>query len=154
VLYAALIAEIVGMGIYATLDQNSGYLTGVLPGSIVASSSFLIIWMAVRLVATTDIPNEDHGVASGAIFAMQQLGNSFGIPTLAAVRNAATLSQGAKTLTTLVYGFHWIFGTSIALVFIALIGGVAVIRSGATARKPVATKPEELPVGVSPEAAG
>ncbi len=154
VLYAALVAEIVGIGIYATLDQNSGYLTGVLPGSIVASSSFLIIWMAVRLVATTGIPNEDHGVASGAIFAMQQLGNSFGIPTLAAVRNAATLSLGAKTLTTLVYGFHWIFGTSIALVFIALIGGVAVIRSGSSARRPVASKPEELPVGVSPEPAG
>lgn len=154
VLYVALVTEILGIGIYATLDQNSGYFTHVLPGAIVASSSFLIIWMAVRLVATAGIPNEDHGVASGAIFAMQQLGNSFGIPTLAAVLNAATLSQGAKTLNTSVYGFHWMFGTSIILVFIALAGGLAVIRSGATTRKQVVTKPVALPVGVSPEPAG
>jgi MFS family permease len=154
VLYAALVTEILGIGIYATLDQYSGYFTHVLPGAIVASASFLTIWMAVRLVATTGVPNEDHGVASGAIFAMQQLGNSFGIPTLAAVLNAATLSQGAKTLTTSVYGFHWMFGTSIILVFIALVGGVAVIRSGAGSRRQVVSRPEKIPVGASPEPAG
>jgi MFS family permease len=144
VLYAALVTEIVGIGIYATLDQGSGYLTSVLPGAIVASSSFLIIWMAVRLVATSGVPNEDHGVASGAIFAMQQLGNSFGIPTLSAVLNAATVSQGPKTLATSVYGFHWMFGASIILVSIALISGLVVIRSGAPARKPAPSPPADF----------
>jgi MFS family permease len=153
VLYAALITEILGIGIYATLDQNSGYFTHVLPGAIVASSSFLIIWMAVRLVATTGVPNEDHGVASGAIFAMQQLGNSFGIPTLAAVLNAAALSQGPKTLATSVYGFHWMFGTSIILVLIAFLGGLIVIRTNPFARKNT-IRPREVPVGISPEPAG
>jgi MFS family permease len=154
VLYGALVTEILGIGIYATLDQSSGYFSHVLPGAIVAQASFLIIWMAVRLVATSGVPNEDHGVASGAIFAMQQLGNSFGIPTLAAVLNAATLSQGAKTLATAAYGFHWMFSTSIILVFIALVSGLAVIRSGARSRKPVVAKPDELPAGVSPEPVG
>jgi MFS family permease len=153
VLYAALITEILGIGIYATLDQNSGYFTHVLPGAVVASSSFLIIWMAVRLVATTGVPNEDHGVASGAIFAMQQLGNSFGIPTLAAVLNAATLSQGSKTLVTSVYGFHWMFGASIVLVFIAFLSGLVAIRTNPFARKKE-TRPQEVPVGISPEPAG
>ncbi len=153
VLYAALITEMAGIGIYATLDQGSGYFSHVLPGAIVSSSSFLIIWMAVRLVAVAGVPNEDHGVASGAIFAMQQLGNSFGIPTLAAVLNAATLSQGPKTLATSVYGFHWMFGTSIILVFFAFLGGLAVIRKGAPTRK-TANPPKELPLGVSPEPAG
>jgi hypothetical protein len=110
--------------------------------------------MAVRLVATTGVPNEDHGVASGAIFAMQQLGNSFGIPTLAAVLNAATLSQGPKSPSTLVYGFHWMFGTSIILVALAFTGGLAVIRWKASGR-PVPAKPTtEIVAGISPEPAG
>jgi hypothetical protein len=85
---------------------------------------------------------------------MQQLGNSFGIPLLAAVLNAETLSQGPKTLEHSVYGFHWMFGTSIILVSVALIGGLVVIRNGASSRKPVVAKPTELLVGVSPEPAG
>lgn len=153
VLYAALVTEMLGIGIYATLDQNSSYVAHVLPGAIVASSSFLIIWMSVRLVATSGVPNEDHGVASGAIFAMQQLGNSFGIPTLAAVLNAATLSQGPKTIANSVYGFHWMFGTSIILVFIAFISGLVVIRVRVPKRK-TTNQPVEVAVGVSPEPAG
>jgi MFS family permease len=152
VLYSSLILEMVGISIYATLNQNSGYLSLVLPAAIVTSSSFLIIWMAVRLVATSGVPNEDHGVASGAIFSMQQLGNSLGIPAMAAVLNTATLSQGPKTLVTSVYGFHWMFGASVFLVFIALISGATVI--GLPRKDQKREGKVEIPEGISPEPAG
>jgi len=153
VLYGALLTEILGIGIYSLLNEHSSYWANLFPGAIVASSSFLVIWMAVRLLGATGIPNEDQGVASGAIFAMQQLGNSFGIPTLAAVLNAAMLSQGPKTPEHLVYGFHWMFGTSIILVAFAFVGGIAIIRTSqsrlARASVPLLTSEE-----ISPEPAG
>jgi MFS family permease len=152
VLFGALVTEIVGISIYASLNEHSSYWTHLFPAAVVASSSFLVIWMSVRLLGSSGIPNEDQGVASGAIFAMQQLGNSFGIPTLAAVLNAATLSQGPKTLEHSVYGFHWMFGTSIILVAIALVSGLLIIRSVMPARQP-ARDPVLLATQISPEPA-
>jgi MFS family permease len=150
VLFGALVTEMLGIAIYASMTEQSGYWTHLFPAAVVASSSFLVIWMAVRLLGASGIPNEDQGVASGAIYAMQQLGNSFGIPTLAAVLNAATLSQGPKTLAHTVYGFHWMFVTSIILVFIAFIGGALIIRRPAQAPQLI-TEPLLVTSEVSPE---
>ncbi len=150
VLFGALITEMIGIAIYAFMNEHSHYWTHLFPAAVVASSSFLVIWMAVRLLGSSGIPNEDQGVASGAIYAMQQLGNSFGIPTLAAVLNAATLSQGPKTLEHTVYGFHWMFVTSIVLVFLAFVGGALIIRKPVRASKPL-LEPLFVRSEVSPE---
>jgi MFS family permease len=153
VLYGALVTEIIGVGIYASLNEHSHYWTQLFPAAVVASSSFLVLWMAVRLLGSSGIPNEDQGGASGAIYAMQQLGNSFGIPLLAAVLNAATLSQGPKTLEHSVYGFHWMFGTSIILVAVALTGGLFIIRDAQPLRQPI-REPFVVAEELSPEPAG
>ncbi len=153
VLYGALVTEILGIAIYATMDAHSQYWTHVFPAAVVASSSFLVIWMAVRLLGASGIPNEDQGVASGAIYAMQQLGNSFGIPLLSAVMNAVTVAQGTKSVGHSVYGFHWMFGTSIILVAVALAGGVLIIRSAQPRREPI-REPLVVAEEISPEPAG
>jgi MFS family permease len=150
VLFGALVTEMIGVAIYAFMNEHSGYWTHLFPAAVVASSSFLVIWMAVRLLGSSGIPNEDQGVASGAIFAMQQLGNSFGIPILAAVLNAATLSQGPKTLQHTVYGFHWMFVTSIILVFLAFVAGALILRKPATVARPL-VEPFLVTSEVSPE---
>jgi MFS family permease len=154
VLVVALVTEMLGVSVYATLHPGSGYWSQVLWGAIIAHSSFLIIWIAVRLIATSGVPNEDQGVASGVIFATQQLGNSFGIPTLSAVLNSAALAAGTHDLAARTYGFHWMFGTSIILVFIAFIFSVTVIRARVPVLRKEAAEPVFSPVKISPEPAG
>ena len=148
-LFAALAVEIVGVGIYTTFIPQSVYWTHILPGSLITNGSFMFIWIAVRLIATAGVPNEDQGIASGGIFAMQQLGNSFGIPLLASVLNAATLSHGgAQNLAARTFGFHWMFGTSVILVAAALLGGLLVIRRIESAPEPVLPPAEFKPEAV------
>ncbi len=66
--------EVVGIGNYVLLTSQSTFLGHILPAALLTSIGFLTAWTAVRLLAITGIPDEDQGVASGAIFSMQQLG--------------------------------------------------------------------------------
>jgi hypothetical protein len=83
----------------------------------------------VTLLATTNIPAEDAGLASGLFNTAQQIGGSLGLAilsTLAATRTSHHASLGhAEALLT---GYHLAFLVAAVLIAVAIVLLAALIR--------------------------
>lgn len=154
-LFAFLAFEAAGIALYVTLSPGNGYWTAVLPAALITNVGFASVWIAVRLLAITGIADADQGVASGAIFSMQQLGNAVGIPALSAVLNSVIASHGGPSPAARLAGFHGMFIASIILLLLAITSGVLILRRPNRRPVPVNTASlAENPSVPSPEPAG
>ncbi len=127
-LFGFLLLEMAGIACYAFLSPQNGYWSAVLPAALMTNIGFFSVWMSVRLLAISGVPDADQGVASGAIFSMQQLGNAVGIPALAAVLNAVTETHGGVSPAARLLGFHWMFVASNVLLLLAILSGALILR--------------------------
>lgn len=80
----------VGLGLFAQLELDSSYASGVLPGLIVMGLGMSFI-MAPAMSASTDRVDPNHaGVASAAVNTFMQIGGSAGIAIFSALASSAT----------------------------------------------------------------
>jgi len=110
-----LVLATLGMLMFLRLDVGGDYLTDLLPGILLNSIGMGLVFVPVTLIATSGIPHEDAGLASGLFNTSQQIGGALGLAvlsTLAANKTADALasSGGAPTpadqANALVDGFH------------------------------------------------
>ncbi len=128
-LITTLLVESAGITVYATFTAQSSYFAVILPAALVTGAGFLATFVAVRLIAVSGVPASDQGVASGTIFACQQLGNSIGIPAISALLTAVTLSHAGSPDARLA-GFHAVFIMCLVLIAVALAAAIWVVRDG------------------------
>jgi EmrB/QacA subfamily drug resistance transporter len=110
-----LVIAVVGMLFFLRLDTTSSYLPDMLPGIMMASIGMGLTFVPVTLIATSGIPVDDAGLASGLYNTSQQIGGALGLAllsTFAANKTADALAgTGGKptpeeTASALVDGFH------------------------------------------------
>ncbi len=109
-----LVLGVLGMLAFLRLDVGGSYLTDVLPGIALCSVGMGLVFVPVTLIATSGIPNEDAGLASGMFNTSQQVGGALGLAvlsTFAASRTSdrlAGIGQPSRDdrLNALVDGFH------------------------------------------------
>jgi predicted MFS family arabinose efflux permease len=103
-----LVLAVVGMLFFLRLDTSSSYLPDMLPG-------MGLTFVPVTLIATSGIPVDDAGLASGLFNTSQQVGGALGLAllsTFAANKTADTLASAgpsatpSQTADALVDGFH------------------------------------------------
>jgi predicted MFS family arabinose efflux permease len=106
---------IVGLLLFVRLEPGSGYVADFLPGVMLASIGMGLTFVPVTLIATSGIPVDDAGLASGLYNTSQQIGGALGLAllsTFAANKTADALAgTGGKptpeeTASALVDGFH------------------------------------------------
>ena len=134
-----LALAVVGMLFFLRLDSSSTYLADMLPGIMLTSIGMGLTFVPVTLIATSGVPVDDAGLASGLFNTSQQVGGALGLAllsTFAANKTTDVLSSAgpnptpAQTADALVDGFHvaWL-GSAIFLA----AGGVllfALLRRG------------------------
>jgi fucose permease len=120
---------IVGMLLFVRLGTDSTYVKDILPGLMLASIGMGLVFVPLTLIATSGVPVDDAGLASGLFNTSQQIGGALGLAllsTFAANKTADVLSSAGgqptpdQTAQALVDGFH-----------IAWIGCAAFLAAGA-----------------------
>ena len=106
---------VLGMLWFLQLSPSSTYVADILPGVIMASIGMGMTFMPVTLIATSGVPVDDAGLASGLFNTSQQVGGALGLAllsTFAASKTSAVLAAvggkptQAQTAQALVDGFH------------------------------------------------
>jgi EmrB/QacA subfamily drug resistance transporter len=124
---------VVGLLLFTRLQPDGSYVTDLLPGIMLASIGMGLTFVPITLIATSGIPADDAGLASGLYNTSQQIGGALGLAILATLSVDATQDtlsglgrepQPAEQAQALVDGFHVAYLGSAALVaggFFALL---------------------------------
>jgi EmrB/QacA subfamily drug resistance transporter len=124
---------VVGLLLFMRLQPDGSYVTDLLPGIMLASIGMGLTFVPITLIATSGIPADDAGLASGLYNTSQQIGGALGLAILATLSVEATQDtlsglggapQPADEAQALVDGFHVAYLGSAALVaggFFALL---------------------------------
>ena len=146
---------VVGLLLFMRLQPDGSYVTDLLPGIMLASIGMGLTFVPITLIATSGIPADDAGLASGLYNTSQQIGGALGLAILATLSVDATQEtlsglggapQPADEAQALVDGFHVAYLGSAALVaggFFALLfllsrRDVVAVGEGESALEPAA----------------
>ncbi len=122
-----------GLLLFLRLTPDSSYVADLLPGIMLTSIGMGLVFVPITLIATSGIPGDDAGLASGLFNTSQQIGGALGLAllsTLATNRTEDELSSvgrrptEADTAEALVSGFHVTWAASAILL---AAGGVLLL---------------------------
>jgi EmrB/QacA subfamily drug resistance transporter len=128
---------ILGLLLFLRLQPDGSYLTDLLPGIMLASIGMGLTFVPITLIATSGIPGDDAGLASGLYNTSQQIGGALGLAVLATLAVDATEEtltglgrepQPADQAQALVDGFHVAYFGSAALVAVAWVALFFLLR--------------------------
>jgi EmrB/QacA subfamily drug resistance transporter len=145
----------VGLLLFMRLQPDGSYVTDLLPGIMLASIGMGLTFVPITLIATSGIPHDDAGLASGLYNTSQQIGGALGLAILATLAVDATEEtltgldrqpQPADEAQALVDGFHiayfgsalLIAGGFVALIFLLRRQDVVAVGEGEAAMSPAA----------------
>ena len=143
---------VVGLLLFMRLQPDGTYLTDLFPGIMLASIGMGLTFVPITLIATSGIPADDAGLASGLYNTSQQIGGALGLAILATLSVDATQEtlsglgsapRPADEAQALVDGFHVAYLGSAALV----AGGFFALLFLLSRRDVVAVGEGEVPVG-------
>jgi len=104
-----------GLLLFLRLTPESTYVADLLPGIVLTSIGMGLVFVPITLIATSGVPADDAGLASGLFNTAQQIGGAVGLAlltTLSTNRTADELGSlgrrptEADTAEALVSGFH------------------------------------------------
>jgi EmrB/QacA subfamily drug resistance transporter len=127
----------VGLLTFLRLTPDSSYLTGLLPGIVIASVGMGLVFVPITLIATSGIPLDDAGLASGLFNTSQQIGGAVGLAVLSTLATTRTTNEleslghaptQAESAEALVSGFHVTWAASAILLVAAGLLLLALLR--------------------------
>ncbi|MBO2463093.1 MFS transporter [Actinomadura violacea] len=132
-----LVVLAAGLLVLSTIDAGGGFLTDVLPGSLISAVGMSLVFIPATMAAIGGVAPEQGGLASGIVNTTYQVGSAIGL----AVMTAIATSQGAGRLGDLpglTDGFRAAF---IGAAVVALAGaGLALVTLRARSARPVEEK--------------
>lgn len=144
---------VLGMLAFLRLDVGGSYVTDFLPGILLCSVGMGLVFVPVTLIATSGIPADDAGLASGLFNTSQQVGGALGLAVLSTLATNATSADleslgrrptDADTMSALVEGFHVAYLAGAIVLAVAAVLLLVMLR-----RSDVAAVSEGEPVPVA-----
>jgi fucose permease len=126
-----------GLLLFARAPVDGRYVTDVLPVTVLLGLGAGLAAPAVMSLAMSGATDGDAGLASGLVNTTVQVGGAVGLAvlaTLASERTDGLRADGASADTALNAGFHLAFLVGAALVTMALVVAVVVLRPEAAER--------------------
>ena len=117
-----------GLLVLTQLPVHGHYVSDLLSGLLPLAFGLGLVFVPVTLMATSGVPGDDAGLASGLFNVAQQVGGSLGLAilsTLAASQTSSLLHHGTRTgaLAARVSGYHVAFLVAACMMF----GGAAML---------------------------
>src|SRR5215207_8224235 len=112
--------------LFWNIGADSSYLTAMLPTFILSGIGFTLAFGPLTIAATSDVKDEEQGLASGLVYTSFQLGGAVGLAVATAVIEAGTSGStaAAGSSAALLDGFHPGILVSIA---IAVLGAAVTL---------------------------
>ncbi|GAA4616740.1 hypothetical protein GCM10023195_74530 [Actinoallomurus liliacearum] len=136
-----LVVLAAGLGVLSTVHPHGGFVTDVLPGSLISAVGMALVFIPATMAAIGGVAPEQGGPASGIVNTTYQIGSAVGL----AVMTAIATSHGAGALgdpQALTHGFQAAFIGAAGVALAGALLGLATLR----APKPV-PEPEREAVG-------
>lgn len=133
VLVFGLLGQGVGTVAIATMTRGDSVLILLVAGSVWVYGHLQAI-VGFNVTATSNLADEEQGLATGLATTTQQVGLTVGIPVMSAIaasRTKGLLSSGHDSADALVGGFHLALWTDAAIVLV----GTALLALGLLGRK-------------------
>ena len=121
---------ILGLLLFVRLQPDGSYVADFLPGVMLASIGMGLTFVPITLIATSGIPTDDAGLASGLYNTSQQVGGALGLAVLSTIAVSKTEDTleglgrepgAADQAQALVDGFHVAYVGSAVLIAAALV---------------------------------
>lgn len=108
------------------LTIHGNYFFDVLPTILLMPIGVGMTFMPIIAAATSGVPADEAGLASGLISTSQQMGGALGLAILSGV--AASVPMGINPLASIVSGYDHAFLVAVLFVVIATVLGVFIIK--------------------------
>jgi EmrB/QacA subfamily drug resistance transporter len=130
-LLAGLVAAGAGLLLFARAPVDGTYVTDLLPVMLLLGAGAGLSFPALMTLAMSGATQSDAGLASGLINTTVQVGGAVGLAvlaTLATERTDGLLADGESTAAALNAGYHLAYLIGAALIAIAVVAALAVLR--------------------------
>lgn len=117
-----------GLVLFARTPVGGSFPVDILPGMLVLGVGAAFGFMAVILAATTGVPENEAGLASGLVNTSQQMGGALGLAALAAVAAYASGVAGGGLETALNAGYHVAFLSGAGCVILGALLAALLLR--------------------------
>ncbi len=138
---------VVGMFLYTQLSLTGTYWGELFPAVMVTSIGMGLTFVPVTLLATTNVPHEDAGLASGLFNTSQQIAGALGLAvlsTIAASRTSSRIDAGAAKDSATLSGYHLAFFVGAMLMVAAIVVLATLLR-----KQDVAAINAEEPIAIA-----
>jgi EmrB/QacA subfamily drug resistance transporter len=101
-----------GLYLFSRMPVNGSYASDVLPGLILMALGLGFTFVTITIAATSGVPPDKSGLASGILNTSQQIGGALGLAILTGIFASETtqaLMSGANVKAAQVAGFHQAF---------------------------------------------
>jgi EmrB/QacA subfamily drug resistance transporter len=132
VLVPGLALLVAGLALLSRAPVEAQYAVDVLPVMLLLGIGAGLSFPAATDLAMSAATASDSGLASGLLNTTQQVGGALGLAvlaTLAASRTDTLLADGQATAPALTDGYHLAFRIGAALVLVAIVIALTVLRS-------------------------
>ncbi len=135
--FIGLLMAVAGMLLFLRLEPGGSYVGDLLPGILLCSIGMGLVFVPVTLIATSGIPADDAGLASGLFNTSQQVGGALGLAILSTFATTKTSDvlggldrepSDGDTAQALVDGFHVAYLGSALLLGAAAVLLLALLR--------------------------
>ncbi|MGH7203498.1 MAG: MFS transporter [Candidatus Levyibacteriota bacterium] len=129
-LFIGPIIVAIAMAWFTRLPVQGNYFIDLLPGFILMPLGLGMTFTPIVLAATSGVPSNRAGLASGLINTSQQMGGALGLSILSTVAAAATVNNSSlDKMTATVIGYqHAFFIAVILIIFATVLGGFLIVE--------------------------
>jgi predicted MFS family arabinose efflux permease len=116
----------------AQIHASSSYLFGVLPGTLLTTVGVGLSFTPLAQAATSGVPMQMAGLASGLLNTSRQVGGSIGLAALATLATTRTrdVAHTMSQKQALTSGYDRAFTVAAAVALLALAASTAIPRTG------------------------
>ena len=135
-LIAGLISAGAGLVLFSRAPVDGSWVTDVLPVMLLLGLGAGLAFPALMTLAMSGATQSDAGLASGLVNTTVQVGGAIGLAvlaTLATERTDSLLADGASSASALNSGYHLAFLIGAALIGLAVVAAIAILRPEAAA---------------------
>lgn len=133
-----------GLAWLSQLSLQNSYLTGILPAIILMAAGMGMSFVSVTIAATSGVPAEEAGLASGMLNTSQQMGGALGLAILSGVSSSVVLSSMKfGPVEALLRGDKVAFTVAAGFALVATLFAMTLIRTAKVAKTTV-TEPVSI----------
>lgn len=130
-LVTSFLISAVGLLLLSGVSPNDTYLADVLPGMIIASFGGGIGFPALTVAALAGTTDEDAGVGSAVVKAVQQVGGAVGLAILVNLATRRSESVGGGSMAAFTEGLSLAFTVAAAVLVLGALAVAAFMRATA-----------------------